>query len=147
MTTDSVGDFYDGLSKPDLAPPKAVFGPVWTVLYVLLGIVLYRLWQKRSEYQFVRIALGTFIFQLVLNALWTPIFFSTKDAGLALLVIAIMDLLVLGLMGLMWNRDKISVVLLLPYLAWIGFATWLNYKILMLNSVDGASVEKFTFLF
>lgn len=136
LTTSEVSEFYTGLDKPDLAPPPEIFAPVWTVLYVMLGIVLYRIWQHSFRSSATRIALGLFIFQLVLNALWTPIFFNTQDAGLALLDIALMDLAVLGLILLLWSKDKVSVVLLLPYLIWIGYATWLTYKLLVLNAAS-----------
>jgi len=133
LTTSDVRSFYTGLDKPQGAPPPWVFGPVWTVLYLILGVVLYRIWQESLQSSSVRIALGLFLFQLVLNALWTPIFFNTKDGGLALLDIALIDLSVLLIMGLLWSRDKVSVILLVPYLVWVGYATWLNYMLLQMN--------------
>jgi tryptophan-rich sensory protein len=144
FTTDSSAEFYQGLEKPDLSPPAWLFGPVWSVLYVMLGIVLYRIWQKDIRRSSVRIALGLFIFQLILNALWTPIFFTTQDAGLAFVDIVVLDVSVLALMALLWKGDKLSVLLLVPYMAWIGFATWLTYQLWVLNVPGSNVLEQFT---
>jgi translocator protein len=125
-------DWYDGLRKPRFTPPKAVFGPVWTGLYALIALSGYRVWKApRSRRR--RAALGLWGAQLVLNAAWTPLFF-----GLRRPLAALVDLVALtGTAGAYAAAarkvDRPAAIMMLPYLAWLGFAGALNEEIWRLN--------------
>lgn len=120
--------WYQELQKPFLNPPSLVFAPVWTTLYVLMGIAAYRLWRLRSSK-----LLALYWLQLLLNAVWTPLFFGLRAPGWALADIVLLDVLVVVLIVLSLKKDRLAAYLLIPYLAWIAFATYLNLMIVLLN--------------
>lgn len=120
-----VDSWYLTLDKAPLNPPGWIFAPVWTTLYLLMGIAGYFLWQERNTR-----ALKLYWLQLVLNALWTPLFFGLHAPVVALLDLVILDILVAILIGV---SSKRAAVLLIPYLLWISFATYLNLMIVLLN--------------
>lgn len=120
--------WYQELRKPPGTPPGWVFGPVWSVLYLMMGVALGRLIQRRAWP-----AVGLFIMQFALNLSWTPIFFGAKLAGPALVVIVALWLSLLGTLILAGRRDRISAWLLAPYLVWVSYATYLNAGIFWLN--------------
>lgn len=124
--------FYTQLSQPDWAPPASVFGPVWTVLYALMAIAAWLVW-RRGGFHSHRLALSLFLLQLVLNALWTWLFFAWHRGAWALLDIVVLWLLVAGTLVLFWRQRPLAGVLLVPYLAWISFAAALNYAVWQLN--------------
>ncbi|MGX1928519.1 TspO/MBR family protein [Flagellimonas sp. 2504JD4-2] len=132
-TQSSVNDWYTTLNKPSFNPPNSVFAPVWTVLYVLMGVSAGIVWSKGFHHVWVKTALYHFGFQLLLNALWSIVFFGLKSPFWALLVI--LALLTLIILTMKWFKvvSKVAAFLLIPYLLWVCFATVLNYNIWMLN--------------
>ena len=132
-TQSSVNDWYLTLNKPSFNPPNWIFAPVWTILYILMGIAAGIVWSKGFYHLRVKTALYHFGFQLLLNALWSILFFGLKNPLAALFVI--LTLLVLIVLTIKWFRvvSKKAALLLLPYLAWVAFASVLNFKIWELN--------------
>jgi tryptophan-rich sensory protein len=133
FTRESVQTWYPTLQKPWFTPPGWVFGPAWTVLYVLMGVAAFLVWRAGWERRAVRVALGCFLAQLVLNGLWSPAFFGLRSplAGWVVLV-----LLVPAILATVLEFRRVSTAaawLLIPYLLWTGFATVLNASILILN--------------
>ena len=130
--------WFDGLLKPDLFPPPALFGIVWTVLYALMGLALALVgsaWGARGR----GLAVALFAAQFLVNLTWSPVFFGMRQITGGLIVIAILDILVVTTLVLFWRIRKLAGLLLLPYLAWILFATVLNYEFLQLNpEADGS---------
>jgi translocator protein len=125
--------WYATIDKPSFTPPNWVFGPVWTILYLLMGVAAFLVWQKGWQLRRVRIALGWFLVQLILNALWTPVFFGLHQIGWALVVIVLLWT-VIGVTMYCFSRvSKTGVILLVPYLLWVSFATVLNGAIWWLN--------------
>jgi translocator protein len=132
FTDRGTDSWYDRLEKPSFNPPSAVFGPVWTTLYTLMGIALWLVLRKHPTVARRR-ALVLFGTQLALNAAWTPIFFGAEAAGPALAEIVVL----LGVLGWtvsdFWKLDRSAGLLMLPYLGWVAFATVLNGSIVALN--------------
>lgn len=133
FTVTGTGSWYQDLDRPVAAPPNWVFGPVWTVLYTLMGIAVFLVWQRGLARPGVKAALAIFTLQLGLNALWSIVFFGLENIGGALIVI----LLLLGAIGLtmmlFWRVSRVAAVLLVPYLLWVLFATYLNYAFWVRN--------------
>ncbi len=132
-TRSSVDTWYPTLNKPSFNPPNWIFAPVWTVLYVLMGIAAGIVWNRGFYHKWVKTAIYHFGFQLVLNGMWSIVFFGMQKVFWALVVI--IALLVLLLFTIKWFRvvDKRAAWLLYPYVAWVGFATVLNFSIWQLN--------------
>lgn len=129
--------WFAGLVKPALYPPPATFGVVWTVLYVLMGIAVAMIAAARGA-RGRGAALAAFAVQLALNLAWSPVFFGLHRIARALLVVGAMDLAVLATVVLFWRVRPLAGALLVPYLAWVLFATVLNWQILVLNpDADG----------
>lgn len=129
----SVNDWYVSLNKPFFNPPNWVFAPVWTILYILMGVSAGLVWARGFYHIWVKTALYHFAFQLVFNALWSIVFFGFKNPFWALLVI--LALLVLILLTFKWFNivHKKASYLLIPYFIWVCYATLLNYKIWEMN--------------
>jgi len=125
--------WYSTIEKPAFTPPNWVFGPVWTILYLLMGIAAFLVWQKGAQLRMVRIALGWFLAQLVLNALWTPVFFGLHQIGWAFAVIVLLWAAIVVTMYCFSRVSKTGAVLLVPYLLWVSFATVPNGAIWWLN--------------
>lgn len=132
VTSSSVTEWYPTLNKPSFNPPNWVFGPVWTTLYVMMGLAAWRVW-RAAERDATRTPLVFFGVQLAVNLGWSVAFFGLRDPGLAVAVILALDLLVLATALLFRRFDGLAAVLLLPYLGWITFATVLNIAIWRLN--------------
>lgn len=132
LAMDGTMAWYRQLEKPALTPPSWLFGPVWTILYLLMGIALFLIW-SRADQPGARMAIGMFIAQLVLNALWTPAFFGMQSTLLGLAVIIPLDVLIVASVVLLWRIHPPAGWLLLPYLAWTAFATYLNASLHLLN--------------
>ena len=132
-TQSSVNDWYLSLNKPSFNPPNWIFGPVWTLLYILMGISAGIVWAKGFYHIWVKTALYNFGFQLLFNALWSVVFFGFKNPFWALLVILV--LLALILLTIKWFNvvSRTAAYLLIPYFLWVCFATILNYKIWEMN--------------
>ena len=126
------GDFYATLSRPSWAPPSSVFGPVWTVLYILIGVAAWLVW-KKGGFAAARGALSLFVAQLLANALWTWIFFAWREGALAFVEILILWVMIAGTVLLFWRVSRLGAALLLPYLAWVSFATALTFSIWQRN--------------
>ena len=124
--------FYDALRKPPATPPPAVFGPAWTVLYLLMGIAAWLVWREGLNHQ-TALALGLFAAQLALNFAWSLIFFGQHRIGAALLEIAVLWLVILATIVAFWTVRPAAGALLLPYLGWVTFAAYLNVGIWRLN--------------
>lgn len=132
FTADQIDTWYQTLEKPYFQPPNWVFGPVWVLLYTFLGIVLVRLWQAKKDTQRNK-ALLWFGIQLLFNALWTPVFFGAEAIGTALVIIVLLLISIVVTMWYTWRADRVSFYLMVPYLLWILFATFLNASIWWLN--------------
>lgn len=120
------GSFYQQLARPAWAPPPWIFAPVWSVLYVLMGIAAWLVWRE-GMVRTTRAALVVFVVQLLANALWTWLFFAWRQGALAFAEIVILSVLVLATVALFWRARPLAGALLLPYLAWVGFATALTW--------------------
>lgn len=131
--------WFDALIKPDIYPPPATFGIVWSILYVLMGFAVALIgsaWGARGRGS----AIVLFVVQFLVNLAWTPTFFAAHQISGALIVIAVLDLLVLATLVAFWRIRKAAGLLMVPYLAWALFATALNYEFLRLNpQADGAT--------
>jgi benzodiazapine receptor len=138
-TISQVDGWYADAEKVPWSPPNAVFGPVWTVLYALMAVAAWLVWRERERTD-VRRPLTLYVIQLVLNALWTPVFFGLYPfLGVAALwiaaaIIVALDLLVLLTLLAFRRVRRVAAVLLIPYAAWVLFATTLNVGIAALNS-------------
>lgn len=126
------GEWYDSLAKPSWNPPSWIFGPVWTVLYVLIAVSGFLLWRCR-ERPGARLALTFWAVQLVLNALWSWIFFGEHRTGLAFAEITLLLAAIVVTVVLAWRVRRSAGALLLPYLAWVAFAWALNLTLWRLN--------------
>lgn len=124
--------WYQGLAKPPWTAPDWVFAPVWTLLYILMAVAAWLVWREGRAAR-VNIALSSYLVQLVLNGLWSWIFFRRQQIGLALADIVVLWIAVLLTCVLFWGVRRTAGVLLLPYLAWVSFAGVLNYAIWSLN--------------
>ena len=129
----AIPTWYAGLIKPAINPPSWIFGPVWTTLYLLMGISAYIVWNKGWNRTDVRKALYVFLLQLVCNALWSIIFFGLHSPLWALVCIIAMWLTIVWTMILFRNISKPAMWLLVPYILWVSFAGYLNYSIWILN--------------
>jgi tryptophan-rich sensory protein len=123
------GDWYAGLQKPPFNPPNWVFGPVWTVLYILIAIAGWRIWRRDPH----GAAMKFWIAQLALNYIWSPLFFSAQLPGAAFVVIIALLVVILALIMLTLDRERVSAWLLVPYALWVAFAALLNASIWWLN--------------
>jgi len=124
---------YASLTKPSFNPPFWLFGPVWTILYTLMGISLYIIFSKGLKKKEVKTAVNLFVLQLITNSLWSIIFFGMKNIQLALIEIVILLFLVLTTIKKFYMINKVAAYLLIPYLLWGSFATILTYTIWILN--------------
>ena len=123
------GDWYAELNKPFFNPPNWIFGPVWTVLYVMIALAGARTWLRRITDG----AMTAWWIQLGLNFLWSPIFFTVQSPGAALVVILGLLASIATFIRITWASDRLSALLFLPYLVWVAFATLLNASIVFLN--------------
>jgi translocator protein len=132
FTADSVRNWYPSLDKPKWNPPSWIFGPVWTVLYLMMAVAAWLVWRK-GELSDIKIPLGLFAFQLILNAAWSPLFFGLKNPLAGLLDIIPLWLAILATMASFWRISSTAGVLLIPYWLWVGFATALNFTLWKMN--------------
>ncbi|MEP7155905.1 MAG: TspO/MBR family protein [Betaproteobacteria bacterium] len=126
------GSWFDGLEKPFFNPPAAVFAPVWTILYIMMGTAAWRIWTLRPSRERTQ-ALRQFGVQLFLNAIWTPVFFGAESLGGGLIVIVLLAIAIVVTIQRFHSLDRVAAWLLAPYLAWVAFATALNVSLLALN--------------
>jgi len=126
------GAFYAELVRPAWAPPGWLFGPVWTALYALMGISAWLVWRVRG-FAGARAALGLFIAQLAVNALWSWLFFAWRLGGLAFAEVLLLWGLIAATVIAFWQTRALAAILLLPYLAWVTFASALTLAVWRLN--------------
>lgn len=131
-TISNIPTWYAALEKPFFNPPNWIFGPVWTVLYVLMAASLYIVWTKYYKGSKKR-AFAAFVVQLVLNALWSLVFFGLHAPWAGVVVIVALLASIVATMKLFWPISRPAVCLLVPYVLWVGFATALNIAIALLN--------------
>ena len=124
-------EWYASIAKPTWNPPAWVFGPVWSTLYLLMGIAAWRVWRGAHAERVA--ALQLWWVQLALNALWSPLFFGLQRLDLALLEIAFLFAAIAATAVRFWRIDRAAGLLLAPYLAWVGFASFLNLTLWSLN--------------
>lgn len=127
--TNAPGDWYQSLEKPFFNPPAWLFGPVWTTLYVLIGVAGARIWQRAPK----SAAMQLWFAQMALNLMWSPAFFGLQNPELALAVIVGMLVTIIAFMIKARPIDRISTLLFVPYLAWVTFAGILNLSLAWLN--------------
>lgn len=132
-TLENVRAWYPTLAKPGWTPPSWLFGPVWTCLYVAMGVAAWRVWRSVSGNR-ARILVVLYAAQLVLNALWSILFFGLRQPGLAFLEILVLWGLIATLLPYWWRADRLAGILWAPYVAWVSFATALNGAIWWMNS-------------
>ena len=128
----SRGGWYAGLHKPAWNPPAWIFGPVWTLLYVMMAVAAWLVWREGGWKKQGR-ALGWFLLQWLLNAMWTPLFFGMHRPGLAFAELIALWLVLVATLMSFWRVRNLAGVLLMPYLAWASFAAVLNFNIWRLN--------------
>lgn len=133
FTAASIPTWYATLTKPTLNPPAWVFGPVWTTLFALMGIAAFLIWRKGWSRKDVKVALGLFFAQLVLNTLWSIIFFGLQNPGAAFVEIVVFWIAIVATIVSFARISKAAAWLLVPYIVWVSFASYLNYMIWMLN--------------
>jgi translocator protein len=131
VTESQPGSWYAQLDKPAFNPPSWLFGPVWTVLYLMMSVAAWRIWRRYGTA--AAGALGLFAVQLALNFGWSFIFFGMQEIGLALAEIIVYALVILATIVVFYRRDRIAGLLLVPLLAWVLFAAALNFAIWRLN--------------
>jgi len=132
FTINNIENWYSGIIKPSWTPPDYLFGPVWSFLYATMAVAAWLVWEKNG-FKRARIALLLFMVQLLLNALWSYIFFGAHLIGLALIDIFLLFIAILATLLAFKRHSRVAAVLLIPYLAWVGFASILNYSIWRLN--------------
>lgn len=123
------GAWYAALDKPSFNPPGWVFGPAWTLLYILIAIAGWRLWRQGIR----GLPMALWWAQLALNFLWSPLFFSAHRVDLAFLVVVLLLITIIAFILVTWRQDRPAALLFLPYAAWVAFATLLNGAIWRLN--------------
>ena len=133
FTFNSISTWYVTLNKPFFNPPNWIFGPVWTILYTMMGISLFLVWRERENNSDVHVALRWFFGQLILNTLWTIVFFGQKNLWLAFGVILVMWFSIFKSIVKFMPISRAAGWLLVPYLAWVSFAMLLNVSVAFLN--------------
>jgi tryptophan-rich sensory protein len=133
FTFKAIPTWYDGLKKPPYTPPNWAFGPVWTILYILMGISVFLVWRNGLAINGALLAFTLFWIQLVLNALWSIIFFGTKSKGGGVTVIIVLWLLILLTMIASFRVSVWAGTLLIPYIVWVSIASYLNIGVWLLN--------------
>jgi benzodiazapine receptor len=130
----SAGPFYAQLVRPDWAPPAWLFGPMWSTLYALMAIAAWMVWrQGRQTGTAVAVALGLYLAQLAVNALWSWLFFTWRQGALAFGEVVVLWLLILATLIAFWRIKPIAGMLLIPYLAWVTLATALTWSVWRAN--------------
>lgn len=133
VTISAIPTWYAHLNKPFFSPPNYVFGPVWMILYFLMGLAFYLVWQKGTKDKTVRVALAIFGLQLALNLLWSLIFFGGRAPFLAFIEIIILWATIALTTVKFFKISRTAAYLLIPYLLWVSFAAILNGAIVFLN--------------
>lgn len=125
--------WYDSLAKPSWNPPNWIFGPVWTLLYLAMGVAAWLVWREQG-WRSAALPLGLFVAQLVLNLVWSGLFFALRSPGLAAIEIVLLWASILATLVAFWPTSRLAACLFIPYLVWVSFASVLNFAIWRLNS-------------
>ncbi|MCR4322568.1 MAG: tryptophan-rich sensory protein [Candidatus Azambacteria bacterium] len=134
FTAPAIPEWYAFIQKPVLTPPSWIFGPVWTALYLLMGIAAFVVWTRISTgLRERKRALVIFDVHLALNALWSILFFGFRNPGVALIEIIVLWLSILLTIFVFYKASRLAAVLLVPYILWVSFAVYLNYAVWVLN--------------
>jgi tryptophan-rich sensory protein len=133
ITATSVDTWYQALEKPPFNPPDWLFAPVWTALYILMGIAAWRIWRLRS-FEGTRMAFAVFGAQLCLNLAWSFLFFGLQRIDLALLEIIILLIAIITNTIVFWRIERLAGLLFVPYAVWVTYATILNASLWLLNA-------------
>ncbi len=133
FTLPSIATWYAMLKKPFFVPPNWLFGPVWTLLYILMGISAYLVWEKGLMKKEVRLGLYFFAAQLVLNLLWSVIFFGFHVPLIAFAEIVLLWASIAMTILIFWEVSVIAAYLMAPYILWVTFAAALNFSIMLIN--------------
>ncbi len=133
FTAGAIPTWYANLAKPEFTPPGWLFGPAWTVLYILMAIAAYIVWEKGLDKPGVRTALAAFLVQLALNALWSIIFFGLRSPAGAFAEVVVLWLAILVTMILFFRVSKAAGWLFVPYILWVSFAAVLNFTLWIMN--------------
>jgi len=132
-TSSAVTQWYPTITRPSFAPPNWIFGPVWTLLFIMMGIASYLVWRKGTYNKNVSVALKLYGLQLVLNVAWSVIFFGLRNPGWAFVEIIALWLSIAATIVYFGRVSKTAAYLLVPYIAWVSFAAILNYTIWAIN--------------
>lgn len=133
FTTDAVATWYPTLTKPSFNPPNWLFGPVWTTLYALMGVAAFLIWRQGWSQPAVKVALAIFAAQLVLNSLWSIVFFGMHALLPAFIEIVVLWVAILATIVAFWRISPAAGALLVPYILWVSFASLLNFSLWRLN--------------
>ncbi|MBL9123749.1 MAG: tryptophan-rich sensory protein [Planctomycetaceae bacterium] len=133
LTMLGMPDWYDSLIKPTWNPPNWIFGPVWTALYVMMALAAWLIW-RRHGWEGAPLPLAFFLVQLTLNLAWSGIFFALRSPGWGAVEIVALWVAILGTLVSFWPYHRLAAILLVPYLAWVSFASVLNVALWRLNS-------------
>ena len=133
FTASAIPEWYATLAKPSFSPPNWIFAPVWTLLYILMGLAAALVWRKGLQSPQVRTALVVFLIQLILNMIWSVLFFGLRSPLYGLVDIVFLWVMILVTIAQFFKVSTPAAVLLIPYILWVTFATGLNLGILLLN--------------
>jgi translocator protein len=133
FTVSEISGWYQTINKPSWNPPSWIFAPVWTTLYIMMGIALYLVWTAEVKPAMKKTAIAFFVIQLVFNFFWSFIFFKQHQIGLAFVEIFVMFVFILMTIFSFARINKAAAWLLVPYISWVSFATILTYTIWQLN--------------
>jgi len=132
-TTPQIPGWYANLAKPTWTPPGWIFGPVWTLLYLMMAVAAWLVW-RQAGFAGAKLPLALFGIQLALNSLWSVLFFGLQNPGAAAVEIILLWTAILATMITFWRRSRVAGGLLAPYLAWVSFAVGLNVAIWRMNA-------------
>lgn len=133
VTSDEIGGWYAKLNKPPGVPPNWVFGPVWTLLYALMGVAIALVWHRAEPGGEKKRAVLWFAAQMILNLIWTPVFFGMHELGIALIIILALWIAIVFTIRSFLKVDRLAAFLLGPYLLWVSYASYLNAGYWWLN--------------
>jgi translocator protein len=134
FTEASVSTWYQGLAKPSFNPPGWIFGPVWTALYIMMGVALFLVWRKGPGRREVKTAAFLFAAQLALNVLWSFLFFYLRMPMAAFIEIIVLWIMIVATAIALYRESRAAGALFIPYILWVGFASVLNFLLWRLNS-------------
>ncbi|MBN2014147.1 MAG: tryptophan-rich sensory protein [Candidatus Altiarchaeota archaeon] len=133
FTASSVGTWYQTINKPGFTPPGWVFAPAWTTLYILMGVSMYLIWIRGLQTPGVKTSLVIFSSQLLLNTIWSILFFGLRNPFYAFVEIIFLWILIVASIVSFYRIDRRAAILLIPYILWVSFAAYLNYSVWQLN--------------